>query len=80
MSFRREYFQEIYYTIDNLPKNRGKGEVSWIIWLRKWSRGFEFFKLLLASDIFSIALLFATFFFRRTAIFSCMQKYVINVL
>ena len=40
----------------------------------------EFFKLLLGSDIFRLALLLAIFFPRRIAIISSMQKYAINIL
>ena len=41
---------------------------------------YELFKLLLASDIFSFALLFAIFFLRRIPIISSVQKYAIYVL
>ena len=36
--------------------------------------------LILVSDIFSLALLFAIIFHRRTTIISSMQMYAINVL
>ena len=65
-NFSREFFQDIYHVIllITYQKHEGGGEVSWILWLdssHKDLNSYEFFKLLLASDIFRLALLFAFF-------------------
>ena len=83
--FPREYFQAIYFvtSLTTYQKNGG-GKVtlaaSYGLEISNEDlNSFQIFKLLLATDIFSLALLFAIFFFRRIGIIISMQNYAIKI-
>ena len=63
----RECLQDFNYglSLKTWQNIEGEGKVRWILWLWNNLNSCEFFKLLLASDIFSLALLFATFFLQK---------------
>ena len=83
--FLKEYCQDKYYVISLTTYQSTKGKVK-----SAWFYGFEsshenlnsyeFFKLLLASNILSLAFYLLLYFLTRIAIISSTQKYTINIL